>query len=334
MAIISCCNFPTTLLVLDDDQDILKNIKYALSSQYKCICTSDIAQAEDILTKNRGWTKSLFGKGVSRIYQDDDPSIFSMSMDVPLIKKQVYNPDRFKHLAIIIVDYDMPGKNGLEFIRGLSDTQIKIIMLTGKAEQKTVIKAFNEREIHRYVSKADPDNLQTISQYIKELQDEFFFDFSKFILDSFLTAKESETKIFKDESFITLFNKIIEENDIVEYYLLEESGSFFFQDATAENQIFLIAKSKGDMQEYYELAEDDEAVPPDVVTKLKECKLIPCFNKPRDKIESAKYWNFVEAKPLNAKKKYYYAILNKDKDNYFKIDRSRIKSYQEFLSSK
>ncbi len=31
MSIIACCSFPTTLLVLDDDQGLLDNIQSALS---------------------------------------------------------------------------------------------------------------------------------------------------------------------------------------------------------------------------------------------------------------------------------------------------------------
>ena len=38
MSVIACCSFPTTLLALDDDQDLLDNIQYALSGKHKCIC--------------------------------------------------------------------------------------------------------------------------------------------------------------------------------------------------------------------------------------------------------------------------------------------------------
>ncbi len=196
-------------------------------------------------------------------------------MDVSLLKKQIYNPDRFKHIAIAIVDYDMPKKNGLEFIRELNDSQIKVIMLTGKATQDTVIKAFNDKEIHRYVSKGDPDYLKKVSQYINELQAEFFFDFSKFILDS---IKESENKVFENKSFIDLFNKIVRENEIIEYYLLDESGSFLMLDAAGNNQIWLIIKSKKDMQHFYEIAQDDpDLLPAETLKKLKESQDINAF---------------------------------------------------------
>lgn len=329
MSIIACCNFPTTLLALDDDQDLLDNIQYALSSQYKCICTSDPIEAYNLLDKNRGWTKSLLEKGVSQIYPEDDPSMFSVSLNIPLLKNQISNSDRFKHIAILIIDYDMPKKNGLEFIRELNDPQLKVIMLTGKATPDMVIKAFNDKKIHRYISKGEPDYDKKISQYINELQAEFFLDFSKFILDS---LKESKNQILENKSFVDLLNNVIQENKIVEYYLLDESGSFLMLDDKADNQIWLIVKSKSDIQHFYELAQDDPDLPAETLKKLKDRKILTYFKAFKESMNSAHLWHFLEAEPLNEKKEFYYAIIKNDK--HFQIKRSQIKSYQEFLKQK
>lgn len=218
----------------------------------------------------------------------------------------------------------MPKKNGLEFVRDLKDSQIKIIMLTGKAEQGTVIKAFNDGEIHRYVSKGDPNYLKIIDQYINELQAEFFLDFSKFILESL----KSETRVFEDKPFIEFFNKIIRENSIVEYYLLDESGSFFLQDATAKNQVFLIVKSEQNMQNLQDLA-DDSDTPGYILHQIKDRLSLTHFNTHEESVAEVKDWRLIPAHPLNEEKKYYYAILKNDR--CFQLDRSRIKPYQDFL---
>ena len=329
MSIIACCSFPTTLLALDDDQDLLDNIQYALSSKYKCICSSDPIEAHHLLDKNRGWTKSLLEKGVSKIYPEDDPSMFSVSLNIPLLKNQIYNLDRFKHIAIVIVDYDMPKKNGLEFIRELNDPQLKVIMLTGKATPDMVIKAFNDKEIHRYVSKGEPDYDKKVSQYINELQAEFFFDFSKFILDS---LKESKNEILENKSFVDLLNKVIRENEIVEYYLLDESGSFLMLDVKGDNQIWFIVKSKAEIRHFYELAQDDPDLPADILKKLKDRKILTHFKAFKESVNPAHSWHFLEAQPLDEEKKFYYAIVKNDK--YFQMKRPQIKSYQEFLKQK
>ncbi len=220
----------------------------------------------------------------------------------------------------------MPKKNGLEFIREVNDSQLKVIMLTGKATQDTVIKAFNNKEIHRYVSKGDPDYFKKVSQYINELQAEFFFDFSKFILDS---LKKSDNKVFENNSYITLFNKVIRENGMVEYYLLDESGSFLMLDAAANNQIWLIVKSKQEIRHFYELAQDDPNLAAETLKKLEDRKILTHFKTPKESITPASSWHFVEAQPLDEKKEFYYAIIKNNE--YFQMERSNIKSYKEFL---
>lgn len=331
MCTIACCSFPTTLLVLDDDKDLLDSIQFVLSDKYPFLCTSNLKEAHDILNKNREWTKSLLEKGVSRIYPiEEKVSQVSLTVNVLLLKKQIYNPDRFKNITVLIIDYDMPKKNGLEFIKELNDPQLKVIMLTGKATQDTVIKAFNDRKIHRYVSKGDPDYLEKVSQYVNELQTEFFFDFSKFILDS---LRGSQNKVFENKSLVDLFNKVIRENKIVEYYLLDESGSFLMLDETADNQIWFIIKSKQEIRDLYEIAKDDS---PDFsaekLKKLKDCKILTYFKDSKEFIKPASTWHFIEAQPLDEKKTFFYAVVKND--SHFHIKRSQIKSYQEFIKER
>lgn len=246
-------------------------------------------------------------------------------MDISLLKTQVYDSNRFKHVAVAVIDYDMPEKNGLEFVRSLGDSQIKIIMLTGKAQQSTVIQAFNQKETHRYVSKGDPDYLEIIFQYIDELQEEFFLDFSKFILDS---MKESKHKVFENRSFVELFNKIIQENKIVEYYLLDESGSFLILDAAA-NQIWLIIKSEEDMKHFYELAQNDADTPAYVLKNLKNRKMLTHFQTFDESKAAAKHWDLIDAQSLDEKKEYFYALVKNNE--HFQMDSSHIKAYQKFL---
>jgi len=320
---IPCCYFPTNLLIVDDDQDLLKSIRLFFEEDYKTTCVSDLKKASAIISENNDWINKLLE--VSRFYDPLETARFSVEMDLSLLHKQVYNPKRFNHVAILIVDYDMPAMNGLDFIRSLGDHQLKIIMLTGKATPETVIKAFNNKEIHRYVSKGEPDYLQTTAKYIKELHREFFMDFSKFLLDSLKT----ETKIFQDEDFKNIFEKTVDENHIVEFYLLDESGSFLMLDAKVENQIWLIIKSEEEMRVLYELATGDKDVPTHVIKKLKNRETLTHF-KPGESNLEAKYWNLVDARPLNEKKEFYYSFLKNNED--FEVDSSKIKSYADFLN--
>lgn len=325
MTEIPCCIFHTKLLILDDNKDFIEGVQFALSSKNKSIGITNINAARDIIFENKNWVNKLLGNGVSRAF-DTDSTKFAVEMDISSLHKVIYDPNRFNHIAILIIDYDMPDMNGLNFIRSLGNHRLKIIMLTGKAGQDTVIKAFNDNEIHRYVSKGEPDYLQIISKYVGELENEFFIDFSKFLLDSL----KSETEIFDTSPFQNIFHQVVQENNIVEYYLLDESGSFLLLDATAENQIWLLVKSKNDMRLFYELAVEDPDTPAYVIKKLKNQEAFTHFKTEEESHFGAKYWNLIDCKPLDEKKEFYYAILKNDDD--FKIDLEEIKSYADFIN--
>ena len=325
--LIPCCILPNKLIVIDDDKGFLASINNALTVfKYKSICFSDLEQAKNIINENKNWTDKLLNDEISRGFDDSDSTAFSIKLHLSSLKEQVYNSDRFEPITILIIDFDMPDKNGLEFIRSLNNPNIKIIMLTGKATPEIVIKAFNDREIHRYVSKGDPDYLEKINKYIKELQAEFYIDFSKIIIETL----KKEHKIFNDQNFIKVFDQIIQENNIIECYLADESGSFFFQDDVAQKQIFLIVKSKQELEQLFEMAAEDQNMTAYVLKKLKHKELIPFFMTEQEQIEDASRWKLFEAQPLDDEKNFYYAIITNDED--LEMDRSRIKSYSEFLN--
>ncbi|MDZ7270829.1 MAG: response regulator [candidate division KSB1 bacterium] len=69
------------------------------------------------------------------------------------------------HLALIICDHIMPGKNGIDLLAELTQagrfSETKKLLLTGLATHEDTIYAINEAHIDRYVEKPwDPAQLQ------------------------------------------------------------------------------------------------------------------------------------------------------------------------------
>ncbi len=79
------------------------------------------------------------------------------------------------HLAVVISDHVMPGKNGVEFLSDLHEDnrfkQTKKILLTGLATHADTIRAINKAAIDRYIEK--PWQTEVLIQYVKELLTEF-----------------------------------------------------------------------------------------------------------------------------------------------------------------
>ena len=70
-----------------------------------------------------------------------------------LVKSYFGNWSRFHLTSVLIVDYSMPGLNGLEMIRRLGSWPGRKILLTGEADVSIAIAAFNEGLIQKFIPK-------------------------------------------------------------------------------------------------------------------------------------------------------------------------------------
>ena len=57
--------------------------------------------------------------------------------------QQIYNSERFAQISVVITDYAMPEMDGVDFLRQIKHSEIKRILLTGVADEKIAVKAFN-----------------------------------------------------------------------------------------------------------------------------------------------------------------------------------------------
>jgi len=161
------------------------------------------------------------------------------------------------------------------------------------------------------------------------LQQQFFQDITEGIIK--LLAVESSSCL-EEPSFIKLFNEIIHERRIVEYYLIDTTGSFLLVDINGKPSWFII-KTEEDLKMYYELAEDTQA-PKLLLRQLKEKEKIAHFFKTDDMHEvNGIDWELYlyPAKLLQGKQKYFYALLSKVNDSNLNIN--NITSYEYYLSN-
>lgn len=249
----------------------------------------------------------------------------SVNLDISRIFKKVYDKNRFEHIAVLVLDYDMPGVNGLELARELkSKTPVKIVMLTGEADKNTVIEAFNANEIDRFISKSNFDYHEKLLEYIKQLQLQYFIDLSAAVLDSL--APDSSHPL-KNEIFIKFFDTLIKDNNIVEFYLIDESGSFLLLNREAK-PLWLIVRRDEDMQSFYEMA-DGEKLDKDLVKDLQDRKKVVTSNDRESVIPLISEWKIYDAKKLE-NEKICYALLT---DEDFNLQENNIISYLQKMNT-
>lgn len=313
---------PTTITMIDDDSVLLNNLIFSLSKHFKCRPFASAIEGKEALIMDH--KKLRRNKYLDVSYED----LTGISVDLKIsnIHNEIYNDDRFLPSVVVIIDYEMPEINGLALARELKEKipHIKIIMFTGEADHETATTGFNKNEIDRFIQKSTVNYDEILRSYIAELTQDFFIQAFSGVLDFMKTRKDHP---LQDSDFIAIFNHVISENNIVEYYLLDDSGSFLMLD-TEGKPTWLIVRTEEDMDTYYELAEGDGA-PNDILESLNKKEKVVIFPNKNTAIPPFKDWFFFSATKVKNKKIYY--CLLKEGESPFHL--KNLKSYKKFLLS-
>ena len=262
---IPTCYFPNTVMFVDDSKDFLLNFTLQLDEHIAFAMHSSPFDALEAVHK--GHQSGQINQRVLTEYLDASGcpmTNYTVNLDLAAIHFEVYNPQRFSEVSVVVVDYAMPGMNGLEFCHKMENSPVKRILLTGRADEKVAVQAFNDGIIDMYIEKQNPNITQLINESIAKLQMRYFQHMSD-IVTKMLTVKSPNC--LHDPAFIEVFNNIVKENNIFEYYLTENSGSFLMLDVDA-NLNYLIVKNEQDLKLHYEMALDNN-VPQEMLDQLR-----------------------------------------------------------------
>lgn len=325
---IPTCYFPSTALFIDDSRDFLLNFVLQLDEGVAYRIFDAPQRALDYIHNKSGKLDLLGHKRLNEYTQAKNCPLtnHTINLDLAAIHAEVYNPDRFSEVSVVVVDYAMPGMDGLEFCRRIENTNIKKILLTGQADEKLAIAAFNQGLIHRYIKKSELNAAALITQSIYELQLQYFQAMSDMIVRMLPVKSPS---CLHDKKFAQFFQQLREEKGIVEYYLADNSGSFFMLDDDA-NTSFLIVKREDDMRMYYDLALEHNASE-EVLEQLASGTKIPGFWQAKRPHASAIDWAMclVPANRVVANEIYYYSWLSGNV--LFDVRQQKILSYHRYL---
>ena len=320
---IPTCYFPSTTLFLDDSRDFLLNFVLQLDEGVAYRIFDAPQRALDYI-HNKNCELELLRNHNLHDHTSALPA--SQQIDLAAIHAEVYNPHRFSEVSVVVVDYAMPGMNGLEFCRLIKNNNIKKILLTGQADEKMAIAAFNEGLIHRYIKKSDVNASELITKGIYELQQQYFQAMSEVILRKLsITAP----RCIYDANFAHFFHVLCTEKRIVEYYLTDTSGSFFMLDEDA-NTSYLIVKNDVDMRAYYDLGLANGASENELA-QLASCEKIPALWQNKGSNVSWREFSksLVPASHFVSEEAYFYAYLQGNA--LFDVRQQKILSYHRYL---
>lgn len=328
---IPICYFPTTAVFIDDEPNLLDNFKIKLGRTIPVKTFQRPTEALEFFQANptEPIARELMSSG-DHIYDH-----LTTNVDLRAIDQQVYHPERFQDITVVVVDYAMPDMDGLTFsraLRKLKKKNIRIILLTGEADHSLAVEAFNLGVIDQFILKSVSQMSQVVTQAIRDQQMKYFEKQSEDVLNSSYEQSRKLEAMLSDPAFMALFKKLCEDRKIVEYYLLESEGSYLLMDEKGKGSIFVI-KSQEAIDDYYDLAVHGEDVPASVLDSLKTYSHVPLFYLGSDLRTPPEAWGPY----LHAATKlvgdngvgYYYALLDDAEDRGLKAE--KIVTYNQYL---
>ncbi|MFA6038476.1 MAG: response regulator [Legionellales bacterium] len=234
----ACYYYPTTIMIVDDEKTYVDSLKLRFKKYFPCKGYTDPKEALNFISNDYHFNSV---SNSNRWLLRSKENLMDVKVDLPAIKQEVYNPDRFEQISIIVVDQVMPGLKGLELCRLLGQTDIQKILLTGKVGDAEANDAFNEHLINKFIEKNSPFLIETLTLSIKEKMLAYFENLSRLTMPHIW--QNYRLHFFNNLEFIEFFYNFIKENNIVEYYLCEQDR-FLFLDADGNPSWFLVKNEK------------------------------------------------------------------------------------------
>lgn len=230
--------YPTQVVLVDDDIHFLGNLSLQLDASLAYLLFDSTRKALEYIKrhqgnntdKNRFFCSKTPGKGNGQA----DEKRQSLVIDPKAIWREMYSSHRFSRVSTVLVDYEMPQMNGLEFCRTIKDPHVKKVLFTGAGTESMAVEAFNAGIIDRFIRKHEYAVYELLNQTIKELQEAYMRDF--FVAASNTVSLEVPD-LLADTSVAQMLDVLRSDYGMVEYYFAHEAPEgFFFMNAQGERK--------------------------------------------------------------------------------------------------
>lgn len=307
---------------MDDSREFLDALHLEFGSKINMHTVTDPKSAlQELERTGKDITKSIF-KIENNVNMD---TIDGQVIDLHLgnILNILYERDRFERVAVLVVDYEMPELNGIEFCKKIKDRDIFKIMLTAEADKNTAINAFNEDLIDKFILKTNTDLYPEITHALHELTQRYFRSRSLNVINNYSSSIRT---LFRNEIYQRLFADVVKQTNAVEYYLIDNCGSFLFLDKDANPTWFIVRNDK-DLKEQWDLLKGYELPEHLMDSVAKKEKILFLFSEKEYKKPVDNWVKYI----FNSKKfdeGYYYTLIHEPLSDF--IDWDRVDSYSKY----
>jgi CheY-like chemotaxis protein len=326
---LSVYQYPTLTVLVDDSQSFLSSLAYQFNPQIALKAFHDTQAALKWL--NHAYLNSINNADPIRVGYDEQTDSFerrNASIDLEKIYQIVTKRHRFETPSVLVIDYAMPQMNGIEFCQAIQELPCKKILLTGQADEKIAIDAFNRKLIDRFIKKNAPDSLAHLESEIIKLQNEYFAEQTNTLKDLLLRHSYS---FLDDPALAELVGQLCRRYQFVEYYLFPNPAGILFIDIHGKATLMVIETKIG-LQAQLEVAQEYGA-PPELLTALRKLQLVAFFSDTggmyTDAVGDEWLSYCLPSQVCRGRVNYYWALFDLP-SHYLQ---SPIYSYAEFLTN-
>lgn len=299
--------YPTTVALIDDNPAFLQSLSLQLHEDLAYLLYTRPAEALERI--NRPRNEEPLYRRVFRREEQQRTTDRVIHLDLALIEREISNPARFEDISVVVVDYDMPAMNGLEFCHAVKDSRIKKVLFTGVADEKVAVRAFNEGAIDRFILKSQSDAVSIVNQTIAELQRAYFREISSALTSTLMLDPPG---FLTDPVFLRTFHELMGAKRIIEYYLVSDPLGFLMLSDQGEISR-LVVMDEAELARQARGAREQGA-PEAVVRSIESGAAVTWFYETIDSYfdEGAEYdWSeyVLPARVLEGSRRWFYAVL-------------------------
>ena len=268
------CYFPSTIVLVDDSKSFTDMMQLTLSYQIPCKAFNDPLAALRWIQQHANSNLLQQLASLNEEAEEYDDVEENILINLRSIHEIIYDSQRFALPTVAVIDYAMPALSGTDLCQQLIEYPLQKLMLTGNTDHNTAVAAFNEGIIDKFLFKSSEDkHIRQLQTSIDTLQINHFNKLSAPWYRQLPRIKA----VIEQADFITLFNDIIDQHNIIEFYLLDKWGSYLLLDEQGKPFILAI-RDKETCASYAQVAElADETPSADILNALNSQSHFPFF---------------------------------------------------------
>jgi hypothetical protein len=204
----------------------------------------------------------------------------------------------------------MSGLDGVKLCSRVIDKNIQRILLTGVADDKDGIDAFNNGYINRFIKKGSNNFNACINDSVAKAVNQYFSIYTDYLLQHVSIVNGTH---LSDPIFAKFFYNIISSGDFVEYYMLDVFGSYLFVKTNGDVQMLSVL-TESEICRIIDVGVESGEIEEEVLQKLESRKYMLAYHSCSGSLPLIAEWkNYLRpAERLDGYQTYYFSILGRE----------------------